>query len=147
MKDSSRERKEDKKPKADHCLLCKKAHNLDEYEKFAKMSQTEKIEFIRSRRICMGCLKYGHMKEDCRGRKIFKKYKGSHPTSLHIDTPASQEWNSNEGIPEVTSHRIEASNSEKHTECYSHTLIMPVWLRHEQAPQDKELIYALLDDQ
>lgn len=30
VKDSSRERKEDKKPKADHCLLCKKAHNLDE---------------------------------------------------------------------------------------------------------------------
>ena len=52
VKDSSRERKEDKKPKADHCLLCKKAHNLDECEKFAKMSQTERVEFIRSRGIC-----------------------------------------------------------------------------------------------
>ena len=113
VKDSSRERKEDKKPKADHCLLCKKAHNLDECEKFAKMSQTERIEFIRSRGICLGCLKYGHMKKDCRGRKICKKCKGFQPTSLHIDTPASLEQNSNEGIPEVTSHRVEASNSEK----------------------------------
>ena len=54
--------------------------------------------------------------------------------------------NSNEGISEVTSHRVEASNSEKHVECYSHSLIVPVWLRHEQA-QDKQLVYALLDDQ
>ena len=86
VKDSSRERKEDKKPKADHCLLCKKAHNLDECEKIAKMSETEKIEFIRSRGICLGCLEYGHMKEDCPGRKICKKCKG-----LHLDSPASQE--------------------------------------------------------
>ena len=147
VKDSSRERKEDKKPKADHCLLCK-AHNLDECEKFAKMSQTKRIEFIRSRGICLGCLKYGHMKKDCRGRKICKKCKGFHPTSLqHIDTPASQEQNSVQGIPEVTSHRVEAFNSEKHAECYSHSLIVPVWLHHEQAPQDKQLVYVLLDDQ
>ena len=147
VKDSPRERKEDKRPKADHCLLCKKAHNLDECEKFAKMSQTEKIEFIRSRGICLGCLKYGHMKKDCRGRKICKKCKGFHPTSLHIDTPASQEQNSNEGIPEVISHHVEASDSEKHAECFSHSLIVPVWLRHEQGLQDKQLVYALLDDQ
>ena len=147
VKDSSREKREDKKPKTDHCLLCKKAHNLDECEKFSKMSQTERIEFIRSRGICLGCLKYGHMKKDCRGRKICKKCKGFHPTSLHINSPASQERNSNEGIPEVTSHRVEASNSEKHAECYSHSLIVPVWLRHEQAPQEKQLVYALLDDQ
>ena len=86
------------------------------------------------------------MKKDCRGRKICKKCKGFHPTSLHIDSPASQVQNSNEGIPEVTSHRVEASNSEKHVECYSHSLIVPVWLRHEQA-QDKQLVYAPLDDQ
>lgn len=147
VKDSSRERKEDKKPKRDHCLLCKKAHNLDECEKFAKMSQTEKIEFIRSRGICLGCLKYGHMKRDCRGRKICKKCKGFHPTSLHIDTPASPEQTISEGIPEVTSHRVDVSNTKNHAECYAHSLIVPVWLHHEQSPQDKQLVYALLDDQ
>ncbi|XP_068742185.1 uncharacterized protein [Montipora capricornis] len=111
------------------------------------MSRTEKMEFIKSRGVCLGCLKYGYMKKDCRGRNICKKWKGFHPTSLHLNSAASQEQNSNEGIPEVTSHRIEASNSEKHTECYSHSLIMPVWLNHEQAPQNKQLFYALLDDQ
>jgi len=70
VKNSSCEKREDKTPKTDHCLLCKKAHNLDECEKFTKMSQTEKIEFIRSRGICLGFLKYGHMKKDCCGRKI-----------------------------------------------------------------------------
>ena len=54
VKYSSHERKEDK-PKADHCLLCKKTNNLDECEKFAKMSHTERIEFIISRGICLGC--------------------------------------------------------------------------------------------
>ena len=52
VKDSSRQRKEDKKPKRDHCLLCKKAHNLDECKKFAKMSQTEKIDLLRVLKVC-----------------------------------------------------------------------------------------------
>ena len=142
LKDRSGERKEDKEPKADHCLWCKKAHNLDECETLAIMSQTERIEFIRSRGICLGCLKYGHIKKDCRGRKIGKKCKGFRPTSLHIDTPASQRQNGNEGIPEATSHRVEASNSEKHAECYLRSLIVPVWLRLEQNPQDKQLVYG-----
>ena len=111
------------------------------------MSQTEKIEFIRSRGIWLGCLKYGHMKRDCRGRKICKKCKGFHPTSLHIDTPASPEQTISEGIPEVTSHRVDVSNTKNHAECYAHSLIVPVWLHHEQSPQDKQLVYALLDDQ
>ena len=47
----------------------------------------------------------------------------------------------------MTSHRVKVSNSEKHAECYSHSLIVPVWLHHEQDPHDKKLVYALLDDQ
>lgn len=81
------------------------------------------------------------------GERFLKKCKGFHPTSLHIDSPAPQEQNSNEGIPEVISHRIEASNTEKHAKCYSHSLIVLLWLRDEQGPQDKQLVYALLDDQ
>ena len=86
VKDSSRERREDKKPKADHSLLWKKVHNLDECEKFAKMSETEKMEFIRLRGICLGCFKHGHMKKDCHGRKICKKCKGFLPTSWPLNS-------------------------------------------------------------
>lgn len=47
----------------------------------------------------------------------------------------------------MTSHWVEASHSKNHTEYYSHSLIVPVWLRSEQDLQEKELVYALLDDQ
>lgn len=49
------ERKSDKRP-------CKSAHSLDDCEKFAKMSYAEKLEVVKSNGLCLGCLRYGHMK-------------------------------------------------------------------------------------
>ena len=56
-------RKGDKKP-PERCRLCKNAHGLDECDKFAKMPHTERMEFVKSNGLCLGCLRYGHMKKD-----------------------------------------------------------------------------------
>ena len=80
------ERKGDKRP-PERCRLCKNADNLDECDEFAKLSLTERLEVVKSNGLCLGCLRYGHMKKDCRGRKVCTTCNGFHPTSLHIDTP------------------------------------------------------------
>ena len=80
------ERKSDKRP-PEHCRLCKSAHSLDDCEKFAKMSYAEKLEVVKSNGLCLGCLRYGHMKRDCHGKKVCATCKGFHPTSLHNATP------------------------------------------------------------
>ena len=114
------------------------------------MLHTERIEFVKSNGLCLGCLKYWHMKKDCRGKKVCSACKGFHPTSLHTNVPRP------EGKPgtspknssaEVTSHRVNTHEPEDGGFCDSHSLIVPVWLYQRAYPEKKELVYALLDDQ
>ena len=114
------------------------------------MLHTERIEFVKSNGLCLGCLKYGHMKKDCRGKKVCSTCKGFHPTSLHTNVPKP------EGKPgtspknssaEVTPHRVNTHEPEDGGFCDSHSLIVPVWLYQRGYPEKKELVYALLDDQ
>ena len=86
LKNNTTQRKAERKP-SESCPLCKSPHNLDDCDKFAKMCQTERMDVIKSNGLCLSCLKYGHMKKDCRIRKVCKSCNGFHPTSLHVDTP------------------------------------------------------------
>ena len=55
---------EGERKQPERCRLCKNTHNLNECDKFKKMLHTERIEFVKSNGLCLGCLKYGHMKKD-----------------------------------------------------------------------------------
>ena len=74
--------------------------------------EQERMEVVRSNGLCLGCLKYGYMKKDCRGRKICTPCKGFHPTSLHLDAPMTPQHNTKPAVPpasastEATSHQI-----------------------------------------
>ena len=147
VKEDTERRKREDKPKKEVCHLCKGLHNLDACEQFPKMSLSERMQFLRSRGLCHGCLKWGHLRRDCRHKKSCSTCNGPHPTLLHNDALKKDTPCTTQEIPEVTSHRVKASDSNEHSECFSHSLIVPVWLCHEDNPQDKQLIYALLDDQ
>ena len=116
------------------------------------MSLTERLEVVKSNGLCLGCLRYGHMKNDCRGRKVCTTCNGFHPTSLHIDTPRVPQQGVKSAVQpqstpkEATSHRVNTHDSNVST-CNSHSLIVPVWLHHKDNLEKRELVYALLDDQ
>ena len=147
------ERKSDKRP-PERCRLCKSAHSLDDCGKFAKMSYAEKLEVVKSNGLCLGCLRYGHMKRDCRGKKVCATCKGFHPTSLHHTTPRAPQQTERPKRPlgsteevMITSHRVSTQDTQNRNACDSHSLIVPVWVHHEAKPERKELVYALLDNQ
>ena len=71
LKNNTTQRKAERKS-SESCPLCKCTHNLDDCDKFAKMCQTERMDVIKSNGLCLGCLKYGHMKKDYRIRKVCK---------------------------------------------------------------------------
>ena len=153
MKGVHNDKKEGKKPSSERCPLCKNRHNLDVCERFNKMSQTERRDFVKSNGLCLGCLKYGHIKRDCRGKKVCTTCKGFHPTSLHIDSPRLLEQSPKPvtGLqnitPKVNSHRVNSQDTRSLSICNSHSLIVPVWLHHKNNPERELLVYALLDDQ
>lgn len=123
MKGVHNDKKGGKKPSSQRCPLCKNSHNLEVCERLNKMFQTERRDIVKSNGVCLGCLKYGHMKRDFRGRKVCTTCKGFHPTSLHIDPPSPSEQAQNpvtdpQNITtEVTSHRVNTQHTRSLSTC------------------------------
>ena len=63
---------------------------MTSYETFSALSLDEKHTFIRSRRLCFGCLRYGHSNRDCQRRLRCSKCDRQHPTVLHDDKRQQQ---------------------------------------------------------
>ena len=133
------------------CTFCKDNHELDSCAKFLKISLLERRKFIQANALCWGCLKWGHTSKECRGRKSCRTCSRKHPTSLHDDS-AIQDEPPNQGNREPVGrnpvvHCIEVHDTISLAEPISHSLIVPVWLHHENNPDNKIMMYALLDDQ
>lgn len=133
--------------KRESCYFCKGPHFDDACKEFIRLALPERMQFIRTRGLCHWCLRWGHLRKDCRQRKSCATCSGLHPALLHDDALTKDKQDTNGKLSEATIHRIEVSDSKKHAECNSHSPIVPVRLRHKQGPLDKEFIYALLDDQ
>ncbi len=72
-------------PTANSCTLCKGDHELDSCQEFYKMDIKERKEFTKSKGLCFGCLKQGHVSKHCKKRKTCRTCGRLHPTSLHGD--------------------------------------------------------------
>ena len=150
VRSSSSPTKGERKPEPTSCPLCKTAHDLDECKQFLKKSVAERREIIKAKALCLGCLKWGHMKRNCRRQLVCKTCHGFHPTSLHND-PApnenTEETSESRDTPEATSHRVNISDATSLTPSCVHSLIVPVWIHHTRDVGHRVLTYALLDEQ
>ena len=127
------------------CVLCSKSHILDNCYKFQAMSSEEKKQLIMKRALCFGCLTYGHRSRDCRRRMTCKKCSSKHPTSLHDVQPESKTTN-----PDIKMESqlmpVESFATHSSSSGAKSTMIVPVWLSHEDSTTEV-MVYALLDTQ
>lgn len=65
------------------CLFCEKAHTLSSCDKFKEQEYTERIQFLKSKGLCYGCLNKGHLSKDCKRRLTCAECAYKHPTVLH----------------------------------------------------------------
>ncbi|XP_022335109.2 uncharacterized protein LOC111131734 [Crassostrea virginica] len=69
------------------CDYCgSSSHSLKECRRFQEVSLQERYNFMRSKGLCYGCLKKGHMTRKCRNRLKCSTCSRSHPTVLHDPT-------------------------------------------------------------
>ena len=73
------------------CLYCNgKNHDLSVCRKLQSEPNNKRIDFIKSKNLCFGCLKKGsHISKNCTKRLECKTCKMKHPTVLHRETTQS----------------------------------------------------------
>ena len=127
------------------CPLCDKPHELEQCKTFLGKTPHERVEVCKSKGVCFSCLTKGHMARRCRKRTECEVCKKSHATLLHFDTQADVNQPSQE-TAKANSNCV----STCHLNDCNHTrtsMIVPVWIQHEDNPSLKVETYAVLDDQ
>ena len=148
------------------CPLCSGSHQPDKCGELRKGSVDERMEIIRFKGLCFGCLKKGHQSKNCRARLTCEKCGKQHPTSLHIPNDKEQnksQHSTSQSTSPDSAHSHQASsevvdenmNSKPTASVCSavdwygvvtNSLIIPVFVHHKDNPEVKIMIYALLDD-
>ena len=146
--ESSKEPNRTSKPQL-QCPFCKMTdHLLNACVTFRAETRENKLNFVKERGLCFGCLRKGHMSIDCKKRLTCATCHKNHPTCLHEERYAKK--------PEEKkrSEEQESTNVRKTTSCTSQgapsvstSMIVPVWLSSLSKPDNEVLVYAILDTQ
>lgn len=66
------------------CCVCKNSHPIFKCEKFLKLTPEERFEIVKNKKLCMLCLRFGHLKVSCRSQYLcFCKKR--HNKLLHLN--------------------------------------------------------------
>ena len=65
------------------CPLCQMGHYLNFCPTFEKMPLHERMDFVRSKRLCRNCLNPAHLSFECKKRSFCRQCPGKHANCLH----------------------------------------------------------------
>ncbi|KAL3975057.1 hypothetical protein ACER0C_023683 [Sarotherodon galilaeus] len=65
------------------CLYCQQPHTLASWGKIKNQPHKERVDFLKSKGLCFGCLVYGHLSKFCKRRMECKECSLKHPDILH----------------------------------------------------------------
>lgn len=82
------------------CLFCQKNHALSVCNQIKELTNTERIDFLKSKGLCFGCLTFGHLSKCCKKRLKCQVCSQSYPDILHVKTESNSD-----------SERVEENNN------------------------------------
>ena len=102
------------------CFYCNGSHLMTHCEGFLSLSLDDKRSFVRTQRLCFGCLRRGHSNRDCQKRMRCSTCNRQHPTILHDDNFQPGAYSSQSGNPRslCTDSTFSASSAEIHFRCF-----------------------------
>lgn len=80
------------------CMFCNKNHFMEVCESFQAKSNKEKVDFLKAKGMCFGCLEGGHISKNCQKRMTCNVCKRGHPTVLHIQSQSNKEPISSDSV-------------------------------------------------
>ena len=154
--DSPQPRMRDQPPNVHRCSICTRSHSLENCQEFKKMNLKQRKDFIMKMELCFGCLGFGHVSRRCHSRKKCKICNKAHPTLLHdpakntslqeISTQTPLENSpSSARMDNTTNSCISVRNSIGSCQEMTSSMILLVWLYHQDKPNCQVMVYALLD--
>ncbi len=142
------------------CILCKRTgHVLAKCRKFIEKTIQDRVKFVRSERLCFGCLQTGHHSRRCDDKSTCEKCQKRHPTCLHDDkfnevskyqrpNHSKRDESSKEKMDEEEIAAAAITNAVRQVDSNTQTsTIIPVWVSSTNEPDHEILVYALLDTQ
>ena len=149
-----------------NCTNCAGEHDIESCKTFSAKTLEERYDLVWLKRLCFSCLGKGHIASMCRQRRVCKICQRRHPTLLHDEDalpmgnkrPSRQENIEQDtsfpkpvtvtGDEQVTKTAICKATSVNKDAAFSQaTMIVPVWLSHQDNPQKERMVYAMLDSQ
>jgi hypothetical protein len=84
--------RESGKTATSQCLLCSHDHELSKSDEFKKKSYEERVQIVRSKRICNNCFKSGHFARGCLEKMLCElpECRRKHHTLLHPPNPGPE---------------------------------------------------------
>ena len=67
------------------CVFCEGKHPIMDCQKLRTQTHIAKVDFLKRKGFCFGCLVRGHMSKDCKKRMTCEECQGRHPTILHLN--------------------------------------------------------------
>ncbi len=141
-------------------ILCKRTgHVLAKCRKFIEKTIQDRVKFVRSERLCFGCLQTGHHSRRCDDKSTCEKCQKRHPTCLHDDkfnevskyqrlNHSKRDESSKEKMDEEEIAAAAITNAVRQVDSNTQTsTIIPVWVSSTNEPDNEILVYALLDTQ
>ncbi|KAK9703280.1 Protein of unknown function (DUF1759) [Popillia japonica] len=119
------------------CKICQKDHYIQNCTEFLKLSTNDKHAKVMSLRLCLNCLRPGHVTKVCRGETC-KKCNLKHHTLLHNDQQKIEKQN-------VASTSSVVVLSSCVSDSYSYVLLSTVLVQVRDHVKKWHTIRALLD--
>ncbi|KAK0142970.1 hypothetical protein N1851_018927 [Merluccius polli] len=93
------------------CLYCQQSHTLASCSKIKAQPHKDRVDFLKSKGLCFGCLVPGHLSKFCKKRIECKECASKHPDILHIEGSAKPEKMENTHEARWHVHRFLSSKS------------------------------------
>lgn len=125
------------------CIFCLKDHALESCREIKEQPHQARVEFLKSKGLCFGCLTQGHLSRMCKKRMECKECSQRHPDILHIKDEEKDVETSDKKIScaQVSLNHQSAAESEGNSCVLS---IVPVKVKSSKSDRYVET-YAFLD--
>ncbi|CAB0038991.1 unnamed protein product [Trichogramma brassicae] len=96
------------------CDICQTGHWLHKCFKFLGMSQQQRLELCKAKRLCLNCLHKSHFVDRCPSASRCLICQAKHHTKLHADKPGRPRHGNSSSTEDSAGSNVSAQSEEEH---------------------------------